>query len=99
MKSILDRLPLSPQEKSNAIKKAFIAFILLFIPIGQFYSFLVALPLMFIPEFNSTSKFIEYTFLYALPKHPVTIIVFGAYYFLFFFVYGMIKNIYKNRGK
>lgn len=80
------------KKPKSPLYRAAIAFVFLFLPVLQFYSLLVALPLMLIPVLNSASKYMEYTFLYFYPKHPLSIGGFAIYYLCIFYALDFFRK-------
>lgn len=87
MRSILSsKLALPKEQMSKVLNRFLVALGLLFIPVAQFYSALVAFPLFMHPSINTASPYMEYTFGYFIPKSPVTVAIFAIYYFVVFYI-------------
>jgi len=90
MRNYLSKLAISldlPEARVKTIvEKSALCMVLLFIPIGQFYSLFYALPLFILPPINSSSPFMGYTFAYFFPKSIFTVLLFGVYYFFLFYL-------------
>jgi len=81
------------QKGWDEVKKRFIiTMILFFIPIAQLYSALIAFPLFMIPEINSQSSFMGYTFAYFYPNNIITVLGFMFYYFTIFYCIAKLKE-------
>ena len=80
-----DARSLPPRRKQRVWRRILVAVILLFIPIAQFYSAFVALPLFALPWINRTSSMMGYTFAYFYPKNIAKIAIFVTYYILLFY--------------
>jgi len=83
---------LSNQGWKILIKRFTVCMVLFFIPFAQLYSALVALPLFLMPEINTNSAYMGYTFGYFYPKRIVTVIGFAVYYFVLFYGVSMLRE-------
>lgn len=91
--NLVNKLKIPKGRIKTAVKRAVIALVLLFIPLVQFYSFIVALPLFMHHSFNSNSQYIEYTFGWFFLKSPIAIAIFSIYYLAVFYVIELFGHI------
>ncbi len=86
LKKISKITKLQEKKVKGIVIKSILCWILLFIPILQVPSLLIASPLFIFLQIITSSDYMGFTFAYVYPKGIIIIILFWLYYVIFFYV-------------
>ena len=87
---MLSKLRLPEDRFYSVVRRFFIALILMFVPLVQFYSFLLALPLTELSSFVGfplmSGRYWYAAFIWMYPSSPTPVVAFSIYFFILFYV-------------